>query len=102
MIIIKKPFKNLDLSGTELCTEQQQSVRDLLSEYQHPFAMNLSELGKTFLVQYDIKLDNLTLFKEHYHRIPPHQYDEVKKQLQELIEIGDIYKSTSPWTSPII
>ena len=71
-------------------------------EYQHLFAMNLSELGKTSLVQHDIKLDNPTLFKECYCRIPPHQYDEVKKHLQEMIEIGAICKSPSPWASPII
>ena len=71
-------------------------------EYQHLFAMNLSELGKTSLVQHHIKLDDLTLFKECYQRIPPHQYEKVKKHLQEMIEIGAICKSTSPWASPII
>ena len=71
-------------------------------EYQHLFAMSLSELGKTSLVQHDIKLDNPTPFKECYCRIPLHQYDEVKKNLQEMIEIGAFCKSTSPWASPII
>ena len=71
-------------------------------EYQHLFAMSLSELGKTSLVQHDIKLDDLTLFKEHDQRIPQHQYEEVKKYLQEMIEIGAICKSTSLWESPII
>ena len=69
-------------------------------EYQHLFAMNLSELGKTSQVQHDIKLDDTTLCKEHYQRISPHQYEEVKKYLQEMMEIGTICKSTSPWASP--
>ena len=73
-----------------------------MSEYQHHFELNLSELGKTSLVKHDIKLDNPTLFKEHYHRISLHQYDEVKKHLQEMIEIGAIHKATSPMASPII
>ena len=38
---LQKHFENLDLSGIELWTEQQQSVRDLLTEYQHLFAINL-------------------------------------------------------------
>ena len=88
---LKKLLRNLDLSGIESWTEQQQqSVRDLLFEYQHLFAMNLCELGKTLLFQHDIKLDNPTPFKEPYHRIPPHQYDKVKKHFQEMIEIGAI------------
>ena len=98
-----KLFESLNLNGIESWNEQQQqSVRNLLTEYQHLFAMNLSELGKTSLVQHDIKLDDSTPFKEHYWRIPPHQYEEVKKHLQEMIEIGAICKSTSPWVSPII
>ena len=40
------------------------SPRDLIAECQHLFAMNLSELGKTSLVQHDIKLDDMTPFME--------------------------------------
>ena len=32
----------------------------------------------------------------------PHQYEEVKKHLQEMMETGAIYKSISPWASPIV
>ena len=71
-------------------------------EYWHLFTRNLSELGKTSLVQHDIKLDDPTPFKECYQRILLHQYEEVKKHLQEMIEIGAICNPTSPWTSPII
>ena len=64
--------------------------------------MNLSKLGKTSLVQHDIKLDDMTPFKERYCRIPPHQYEEVKKHLQEMLDIGVICRSTSPWASPVV
>ena len=49
--------------------------------------MNLGELGRTSLVQHDIKLDDVTPFKEQYHRILPHQYEEVKKHLTR--NVGD-------------
>ena len=42
------------------------------------------------------------LFKERYRRIPPHQYKEVRKHLQEMLNIGAICRSTSPWASPIV
>ena len=48
-------------------------------EYQHHFGMNLSELGKTSLVQHNIKLDDMTPFKECYQRILPHQYEGMRK-----------------------
>ena len=48
------------------------------------------------------KLDDMTPFKELYRRIPPHQYEEVKKHLQEMWEIGAIQRSISPWASPVV
>ena len=41
-------------------------------------------------------------FKEQYQRIPLHQYDEVKKHLDEMLETGAICRFTSPWASPIV
>ena len=64
---LERLFGSLNLQGIESWTEQQpQSARNLITEYQHLFAMNLSELGKTSLVQHDIKLDDMTPFKEWY------------------------------------
>ena len=77
-------------------------VKELLEEYQHMFALNLKELGRTSLVQHEIKLSNDKHFKERYRRIPPHQYEEVWKHLQEMLAVGAIQKSTSPWATPVV
>ena len=86
-----KILQQLDLKGIESWMEQQQNlVRKLLEEYQHLFALNLKELDRTPLVQHEIKLSNSKPFKERYRRIPPHQYKEVQKHLQEMLAIGAI------------
>ena len=54
------------------------------------------------LVQHEIKLSNDRPFKERYRRIPSHQYEEVWKHLQEMLAIGAIGRSTSPWASPVV
>ena len=88
---ISKILQQLDLTGIESWTEQQQNaVKELLAEYQHLFALNLKELGKTSLVQHEIKLHDHKPFKERYRRIPPHQYEEVQKHLQEMLAVGVI------------
>ena len=100
---LEKCVESLNLKGIESWNEQQQqSARNLIIEYQHLFAMNLSELGKTSLVQHDIKLDDMMPFKEQYQGIPPHQYEEVKKHLQEMLEIGAIFRSTSQWARRMV
>ena len=90
---IEKILESLNLQGIESWNEQQQqqqSARTLIREYQHLFALTLNELSKTYLFQHDTKLDDKTPFKERYRRIPPHQYKEVRKHLQEMLDIGAI------------
>ena len=100
---MSKILERLDLTCTESWTEQQQcTVKKLLEEYLHLFALNLKELGKTSLVQQEIKLSDKTPFKERYRRIPPHQYEGVRKHLQEMLDIGAIHRSTSSWVSPVV
>ena len=94
---VKKILESLNLQSIQSwMDQQQQSAKDLIVEYQHLFELNLNELGKTSLVQHDIKLDDMTPFKEQYRMIPPHQYEEVQKHLQEMLEIGAIQRSISP------
>ena len=96
-------MESLNLQGIESWSEQQQQwAKSLISDYQHLFALTLNELPKTTLVQHDIKLNDETPFKERYWRIPPHQYEEVRKHLQEMLDIGAIQSSTSPWASPVV
>ena len=84
-------MESLNLQSIESWSEQQQqSARSLIREYQHLFALTLNELGKTSLVQHNIMLDGKTPFKERYQRIPPHQYEEVRKHLLEMLNIGAI------------
>ena len=59
-------------------------------------------MGRTDLMNHDIKLTDPCPFKESYRRIQPHLYDEVRAHLKEMLGLGDIRKSQSPWSSAIV
>ena len=71
-------------------------VQECIIKHNHIFAVDDLELGKTDLVKHVIKLDNYVPIKERYQQIPPHQYEEVRKHMNEMLEIGAIWKSNSP------
>ena len=54
------------------------------------------------MVKHVFKLNDEKPFRQRYRRIPPHQYDEVKKHLKEMLQIGAIRKSQSPWASAVV
>ena len=53
-------------------------------------------------MKYKIKLTDSAPFKERYRRIPPSQYEAVRKHLQEMLDIGAIRPSDSPWCSAVV
>ena len=60
-------FTKLDLSGTQDWSKDlQQEAHDLMVEYQHLFALNDLELGRTSKVKHEIKLSNPVPFKARF------------------------------------
>ena len=96
-------FSKLDLSGIQEWQEDlQQKVHNLVIKYQHLFALNDLDLGKTAKVKHKIKLNNPVPFKHRYRCIPPHEFEEVQNHLQDMLKVGAIRKSVSPWASPVV
>ena len=101
---MKLLFEQIKLEeGTSHWTEEQCSrVRKVIEKYSFLFAMNSLDLGRTDLVAHHIQLDNYTPIKDRYCRIPPHQYEEVRKHLKEMLDIAAIRRSNSPWANPVV
>ena len=96
-------FEKIDLSGiADWDQEDQRQAREIFREYGQLFALDDLDLEHTSVVKHEIKLNDYTPFKERYRRIPPHQYEKVKKHLIEMLEIGAIRKSNSPWASAVV
>ena len=66
------------------------------------FQNNDLDLGKCNILKHNIQLTDQQPFKERYRRIPPQLFDVVKQHLQEMLEVGTIRRSFSPWASAVI
>ena len=66
------------------------------------FALENLDMGHTSLVKHKIKLDNDTPFKERYRHIPQNLFEEVKSHLKEMIQVGAIRCSNSPWANAVV
>ena len=98
-----KLFAKLNLEGLQEWTEDcQVKAKGLLENFGDIFALGDLELGKTNLVKHRIVLKDEVPFKEKYRRIPYNQYDEVRKHLQDMLDVGAISRCESPWASPVV
>ena len=93
----------MDITGSDSWTEKQKvKIKQVIEDYSDVFALNPLELGRTLLVKHTIKVVDPKPFKERYHRILPHQFEEVQKHLKEMEEVGVIRRSNSAWASPVV
>ena len=96
-------FSKIDFDGTKEWSEELKvRTKDLFWEYAHIFALESLDMGHTSMVKHKIKLDNYTPLKERYRRIPPNHFDEVKNHLKEMIQVGTVRCSNSPWVSVVV
>ena len=93
----------IDLSGLKDWPEKlQQEAKEMLKRNAKVFSKDDMDMGRTNLVKHHIKLTDPAPFKEAYRRIPPQMYDEVKAHIQEMLDLGAIRPSNSPWASAIV
>ena len=93
----------IDLSGLEDWPEHLQvEAKEMLKRDAKTFSKNDLDMGRTNLVKHHIKLTDPIPFKEAYRRIPPQMYHEVKAHIQEMLDLGAIRPSNSPWASAIV
>ena len=79
----------------------QQDAHNLINEYACIVSQNDRDLGKTSKVKHSIKLPDSTPFKECYQYLLPGMYEELKAHIEEMIDIGAIHPSNSPWASAV-
>ena len=66
------------------------------------FSKHDLDMGKTNLVKHSIILTDPIQFKEMYRTITTQMFNEVKAHLKEMLYLGAIIHSSSPWALAIV
>ena len=83
----------------ELTTQQKSELEEVLQQ----FKTTLSDTpGKTLRITHHIKTGDSPPINLHPYRVPVAWKDEVKKEIQTMLELGVIKPSDSPWAAPIV
>ena len=91
----------LDLSGSCLTETEKEKAQEFLSRWQHIFSRGPLDLGHTHTVKHEINLEDEAPFKEPYRHIPPALFQEVREHLREMLQVGAIRESSSPFSSNV-
>ena len=85
-----------------LTSEQVNLVEKLLLKWKDVFSLHDLDLGKTPLTKHHINLSDPTPFKERHRRIPPAMVQSVREHLKEMLDLGVIRPSNSPFASNVV
>ena len=85
-----------------LTSEQVNLVEKLLLKWKDVFSLHDLDLGKTSLTKHHINLTDPTPFKERHRRIPPAMVQSVREHLKEMLDLGVIRPSNSPFASNVV
>ena len=96
-------LQQLDLSGLEGWSRATNtSVHALLIEYHDIFSLEPGELGCMGLARYEIRVFDDEPFKERFWWIPPPMVEEVRAHMKEMLVVGTICPTKSPWCNEIV
>ena len=92
------------LDGPGWSPQTALKAKCLLMEFHHMFSLEPNEMGCIDTAEHTIKL--LTgedePFKERFRWIAPHEVEEVRQHIQEMLDGGAIRPSQSPWCNAVV
>ena len=74
----------------------------MLMENHHIFSLDANEIGCTDTAKHVIELLDEEPFKERFHRIASPLLEEVRQNIQDMLDGGAICPSQSPWCNAVI
>ena len=94
----EETWKDVEISS-ELSGAQTAKVRELLKEFSDIFS-NIP--SRTNVAVHSIDIGQASPIRSGPYRIPQSLVNAVNKELDQMLEMGIVRPSTSPWASPVV
>ena len=91
-----------DIDHENLTSQQTEQLLDTLHEYSDIFAYHDNQLGCTSQIQHKIDVGVNKPIKSAPYRLNPENRQNLKAHITEMLDLGIIRESHSPWASPIV
>ena len=99
----EKLLEKLDLDGqAHWSPGNAVAVRELVLAYNDVFVLEGNKLDCTSAIEHEIRIKNSESFKEQFQHVPPPLLEEVRASLRDILEVGVIYPSQSPWCNAVV
>uniref|UniRef100_A0A9J8D001 Gypsy retrotransposon integrase-like protein 1 n=1 Tax=Cyprinus carpio carpio TaxID=630221 RepID=A0A9J8D001_CYPCA len=82
-----------------LSAAQKTELQHLVSQFQDVFA---SQPGQTNVLQHDIRTPPGVVVRQRPYRVPEARRQAIEEEVQQMLKLGVIEPSRSPWSSPIV
>ncbi len=83
----------------DLSAIQKAELQHLIGQFSDVFS---TVPGQTHLLQHDIKTPPGVVVKQRPYRIPEARRQAIEEEIQQMLKLGVIEPSRSPWSSPIV
>ena len=99
----EKLQEKLNLDGlAHWSPENAVAVRELVLAYHDVCTLESNELSYTSAIGHEIRIENDEPFKEQFWHMPLPLLEEVRASLRDMLEVGAIHLSQSPWCNVVI
>ena len=94
--------QKVELQDADVSEEHHNAFKELCKEFKDIFSVDLSDIGKTPLVEMEIDTDDSPPITQKLYTLLLKHAEWVQKELEILEKAGVIVRSVSPWASPIL
>lgn len=88
--------------SSDLTRPQREQVQKLLRAHDQVFCSSDLDIGHRIMQKHRIRLADTVPFRETTRRIPPALLKEVRAHLAEMLDLGVIKRSNSPYSSNVV